>query len=339
MAMKIRIAAMFFVMFASAMGSWGQSTSAATKFDVVLPSMPWALELEGNGFTEKTNEIQRDGRRYFLAENQKTNMVVSVFLEASKGVVNPDECKHSLEEKVKRNTSLSDVPLRGVTFRQSGDLQILEFTLAKVEKLPIEQRNVFVCIPRADAYVDIHISKALFKTADQPEFDALLQSLRFVPRDLAKNAAPAEDSMQLLREGSRYYLARNYREAIPAYKRALEIEKRAPSLEKKYWLVLIDNLSIAYGITGNLEAAKSTLDYGVLKDPTYPIFYYNLACVSAESGNRDEAEKYLKLAYARRENVIAGEQFPDARTDDSFQSLMKQKEFREFVNSLYGLAK
>jgi hypothetical protein len=36
--------------------------------------------------------------------------------------------------------------------------------------------------------------------------------------------------------------------------------------------------------------------------------------------------------------MIPGETFPDARVDDSFQKLLLQKEFRQFVNSLYGPA-
>ena len=53
-------------------------------------------------------------------------------------------------------------------------------------------------------------------------------------------------------------------------------------LDKTLWYVLIDNLGMSYGITGDLQEAKETFDYGVSKDPTYPLFYYNLACTYAE---------------------------------------------------------
>jgi hypothetical protein len=44
----------------------------------------------------------------------------------------------------------------------------------------------------------------------------------------------------------------------------------------------------------------------------------------------------LKLAFERRNNLTPGETFPDARVDDSFQNLLLQREFRQFLNSLYG---
>ena len=303
---------------------------------VWLPGKAWALELDGDGFTTRDNEIQADGRRYFLAENAKTHMIVSVFLEAAKAPGQPEDCKHSLEEKAKSNATLASAKLKGVEYRASGDLQILEFTLPQFDGVPKNQKNIFGCLIKDDVFVDIHISKLFFKGADQPLFEALLQSIRFVPRVAAETVVPAGNSMLLFQEGSRYFLAHQYREAIGPYRQAFEIEKITPTLQKNLWRVLLDNLSIAYGTTGDLTHARETLNYGVSKDPDYPLYYYNLACVAAEKGAVRDAEKDLKLAFERRANVIPGETFPDARTDESFQKLLLQKEFRHFLDSLYG---
>jgi len=312
------------------------TTPATQRFDIWLPGKSWALELDGNGFATLDNEIQPDGRRYFLAENAKNRMVVSVFLEAAKAPVQPEDCKHSLEEKAKSNALLASAKLKGIAYSASGDLQILEFTLPQFDGMPKNQKNVFGCLVKDDIFVDIHISKLFFKASDQPLFDALLKSIQFVPRDAADTTVPAGNSMLLFQEGSRYFIAHQYREAIGPYRQAFEIEKITPTLDKNLWRVLLDNLSIAYGITGDGTRARETLNYGVSKDPDYPLFYYNLACAAAEKGAVSEAEKNLTLAFERRANVIPGESFPDARTDDSFQKLLLQKEFRRFLDSLYG---
>jgi tetratricopeptide (TPR) repeat protein len=313
-----------------------QASPATATSDVWLPGKTWALELDGAGFTTRDNEIQADGRRYFLAENATTRMVVSVFLEAVKVPAQPEDCKHSLEEKAKSNAALASAKLKRIEYRASGDLQILEFTLPQFDGVPKNQKNIFGCLIKDGVFVDIHISKLFSKSGDQPLFDALLQSIRFVPRDGTDTAVPTGNSMLLFREGSRYFLAHQYREAIGPYRQAFEIEKITPTLAKNLWRVLIDNLSIAYGITGDLTRARETLNYGVSKDPDYPLFYYNLACTSAEKGAVPDTEKNLRLAFERRANVIPGETFPDARTDDSFQKLLVQKEFRHFLDSLYG---
>jgi hypothetical protein len=119
--------------------------------EVTVPLGPRARTLE-------QFRLGKDGRRYFLAENSKTRVMVSVFLEAVKGPVKPDECKRSLEEKVKRNSSFSDSPRKGVTYRQNGEMQILEYRMAEVDGVPANQKNAFGCISRNDAFVDIPIS-------------------------------------------------------------------------------------------------------------------------------------------------------------------------------------
>jgi len=130
-------------------------------------------------------------------------------------------------------------------------------------------------------------------------------------------------------EGSRYFIAHQYREAIPFYRKAFEIEKSTPTLDKNLWRVLIDNLSTAYGITHDLSGAREALTYGVTKDPDYPRFYYNLARITAEKGDLPDTENYLKLAFERRENLIPGETMP-ASTTPSRHSSCKGN----FVNSL-----
>jgi tetratricopeptide (TPR) repeat protein len=336
MRMKIRLINVLSFVLLTIVAAHAQDAPASAKSEVWLPGKPWALELDGTGFTTGANEIQPDGRRYFLAQNTKTRIVISVFLEASKAPVHPGECKHSLEEKAKRNASLASGSLKGVAYRESGEMQILEFTLPELDGAPRNQKNIFGCLIKDGVFVDIHISKVFFKAADQPLFDALLQSFHFFPKEATSEPVPTGNSMQLFREGSRYFIAHQYREAIAPYQKAFEIEKSTPTLNKNLWRVLIDNLSISYGITGDLTRAQETITYGVSKDPDYPLFYYNLACVTAEKGDLPDTENYLKLAFERRENIIPGETFPDARVDDSFQKLLLQKEFRQFLNSLYG---
>jgi len=334
--MKRPLLTVLCLIFLSIEAADAQDTAATQNTEVWLPGKAWALELDGSGFAARDNEIQPDGRRYFLAENAKTRIIVSVFLEASKEPTQPGECKHSLEEKAKSNASLASARLRGIEYRENGELQILEFVLPEFDGVPKNQKNVFGCLIKDDVFVDIHISKLFFKPSDQPLFDALLQSIHIVPRDASDAPALTGNSMVLFQEGSRFFLAHQYREAIGPYLRALEIEKITPSLQRNLWRVLIDNLSIAYGITGDLRRARETLNYGVSKDPDYPNFYYNLACVTAEKGDVSGTETNLKLAFERRGNVIPGEAFPDARVDDSFQKLLQQKDFRQFLNSLYG---
>jgi len=63
-------------------------------------------------------------------------------------------------------------------------------------------------------------------------------------------------SLELTAEGSRLYMQRDYNGAIGPYSQALELEKVNPKLEKSLWYVMIDNLGMSYGITGDLQKAR-----------------------------------------------------------------------------------
>lgn len=141
----------------------------------------------------------------------------------------------------------------------------------------------------------------------------------------------AKTSMQYLEDASRYYLAREYKQAIPSYEKALELEKKERKLSKDLWFVLIDNLAISYGITGDLKKSMAVIEYGISKEPTYPIFYYNAACNYGETDDEENAVKYLRLAYKYKDNMIKGEVFPDPATDSSFERLMKRASFSKAV--------
>ena len=147
---------------------------------------------------------------------------------------------------------------------------------------------------------------------------------------------PNPQTMEYLRKGSAFYLQRDYKKAIPPYQKALDLEKEKPTLEKTLWRVLVDNLGMAYGISGDLKKAKETFEYGLTKDPKYPMFHYNMACTYAEMNDPDKAIIYLKQAFEFKENMIRGEAMPDPWTDDSFQRFMSND---KFVNALKELRK
>jgi tetratricopeptide (TPR) repeat protein len=130
-----------------------------------------------------------------------------------------------------------------------------------------------------------------------------------------------------MEQGSRFFLEHDFRRAIPPYQKALDREKANRTLSESLWRVLVDNLGMAYGISGDLRKARQTFEYGLSKDPKYPMFHYNMACTYAEMNDVDKTITSLKQAFEYRENMIKGERFPDPWTDDSFQRFMNNDKF------------
>ena len=144
----------------------------------------------------------------------------------------------------------------------------------------------------------------------------------------------AKETMQYVGQGSEAYLRHDYKKAIQFYNKALEAEKKEPTLEKNIWRVLVDNLGMSYGISGDNKKAKEIFEYGLSKDDKYPMFYYNLACAYAEMKDLDNAIVNLKRAFEYKENIIPGERMPNPETDDSFSRYLKNEKFRHALEEL-----
>jgi len=289
-----------------------------------LPTKDWGVVMTLPGFVTKSVETKPDGRRYMVAENQNTNVVVSVTLEGTNSEIPANSCRQSLEEKTKH----PPLKIKDVRFSHSGDFDVMRYAVANFRGQSINQESLFACQFYDKAYIDVHISKVNFVTADEPLFTDVLNSLHI---DKVQRS-----SMDLLEQASALYIQHNYQGAIGPYSQALELEKANPKLEKSLWYVLVDNLGMSYGITGNLDKAKETFEYGVSKDPEYPLFYYNLACTYAEMNDAGETSEYLRKAFDHKANTLPGESMPDPRKDDSFKKLMKNKDFRELAETLAG---
>jgi|GEM_PF-2050096 len=132
--------------------------------------------------------------------------------------------------------------------------------------------------------------------------------------------------------GSKLYLEGNYEEASKHYSKSLDLEKINRTLDKAEYYVLIDNLGMSYGISGNIKEAIKTLEYGISADSTYPMFYYNLACCYAEQNDIDKAVYYLEYAIKYKGNMLVGEKLPNPKTDDSFKKFIDNEKFKKILN-------
>jgi len=288
-----------------------------------LPAKDWGVVLNLPGFAVKSVETKPDGRRYMVAENETTNVVVSLTLEEVKSGGPASSCRDSLKNRTK------NVPLKikDVRFSRSGDVDVMHYRVPELRGQSINQESMFACQFYDNSFIDLHVSKVNYVAADEQLFSDVLRSMHLDTVQRSSN--------ELVEQGSRFYLQHDYKGAIGPYSHALELEKANPELEKSLWYVLVDNLGMSYGITGDLQKAKETFEYGVSKDPTYPLFHYNLACTYAEMGDAAEAGNFLKKAFEYKANFLPGESMPDPRKDDSFKKLMKNnKEFRELADTL-----
>jgi tetratricopeptide (TPR) repeat protein len=294
---------------------------------VSVPGKSWAVQIDTPGFSIEQDTVQQ-GRRYLMASDDKSGVVLSVTLERVNGKAEMDECRSSLQKRAAGGQSKMD----NVRTPEFNEIPIVEYSIPLTQG--IQQGNLFACVVNEDVYIDIHLSKLQFQEKDEPLFESVLKNMHIVQAGANASPGNAGSARQLFLDGTRAYVKGDFASAIPPYRQAFDLEKKQRTLDQTTTRVLIDNLGMAYGITGDLSKASDVFNYGVSIDPNYPLFYYNIACVYGEKDDADNAILFLQKAFANKANVISGEKMPDPRTDDSFARLMKNDRFSKAVTVL-----
>jgi tetratricopeptide (TPR) repeat protein len=301
-----------------------------SSLNVSFPGKEWAIQIPTSGFKIETDKVQTDGRKYVLATNETNGVTISVMMERGSQPATSQECHDSASRRPKQAAAdkIADIAVHDV-----GPFSVAEYTVVQVGGINLNQRNIFACLAREDIYADVHISKVSFRPSEESLLMAYVEGARVLDKTSGVSSS-GPTSLDYFKEGSVHYEKGDFKGAIEPYQKALDLEKLNPTLGQTLWRVLLDNLAIAYGITGDLKNSRDVIMYGISEDPTYPLFYYNMACVYAESKDLDNTMASLKKAFQYKQNMIPGETMPNPRTDDSFQSFMHTKQFLDLLDSL-----
>jgi predicted Zn-dependent protease len=131
--------------------------------------------------------------------------------------------------------------------------------------------------------------------------------------------------------GQTLFKEEKFAAAIVPYEKVRALEKAGTKLTLTQHRILGDQLAMAYGISGRTSDSKALLQESVRTDPTYPLNYYNLACVSADENDKAGVLKNLSLAFQHKDQLLPGEQMPDPASDPSFKKYAQDADFKALL--------
>lgn len=288
---------------------------------IAVPEEPAALKVDLLNLQVKGNDLRQDltGRR--LQAGNALGWEFSSFIYPHGSPTNSKDLRESMFNDLRKGAAKNGYKLEQVKQYERGSIAMLEYTIEKFKGMEVRQKNVFGYLVSGNLGLDFHLSKLGFKPEDQKFLDSFVDGI-----SLLETYEP--DSKTQFGYGSLYYLRKDWANAARHLQKALDSERSNPTFSKTDWRVLVDNLGMAYGISGDLQKSKSTFEYGVTADPKYPMFHYNLACYYGESNDLEHAIEELKIAFQNRSNGIAGEGMPDPRKDDSFKRFLSNPKFQ-----------
>ena len=186
---------------------------------------PWMVSLNSKNLEIKDQQVKHDSQSgYFLLYNEKDKLTVSLFIEPAVKCKTSDECRDFV-----LNTGNPEWGrVQDVIKSKIGDFSYFEFFRPTVQNQPLQMLDMYAEYVADGYWVDLHISKVLYKKADHLLFENLVKSIRFVSKTeepitdsdkSIKAAQKAAEAWMLLWDSGKY--AESYKELSAFSKKAI----------------------------------------------------------------------------------------------------------------------
>lgn len=307
--------------------TWEDYAGSENTLRMMLPEKNWALELPAPGFKITNLAYSPEGTDGVLyAGNKDLGMIISLFLEKSPMKGDSRDCRKYYLGKWEK---VKEMPFKREEIKMSerGQIAIVEYLVREAKGMKINHKHMNAFLVKDDIWIDVHISKVLYSPDDERLFDSILDSIRINDKYTPNAAA-------YFMFGTSFYTNKNFKKAVNYFRKALDSMNMEPNPDRNMWIITVDNLGLSYAMAGDIKKAKETFEYGLSKESKYPMFYYNLACAYAASGDINNVILNLRKAFQYKSNLFPGQNIPDPQKDTSFQPYFKNEKFVKLMAEL-----
>ncbi len=331
---------------AAAQGADARRAGARPLYRLALPDKSWALDLDLSDFDlpagaavglEKRHaapveSLSGDGREYQLAAfrrfgDRDSAPAVGVLIRMTAGHTGLDA--EGLRERILKRAGGGAVALSGVKRWEYKGIPVARYStqLAPLAASPPQVygpkvRSLEAYFVKEDVWITVAFIAPELDERGEQSFNSLLDSVKF-----ADTTAPAT-SFDLYHAGRLRLLRKDSRGASEMFSKALDIERRARTLDRATWRALVDNLVDSYAAAGEFARVKEVLDYAAAEDPADPGIQYALGRYHAIHGDLDNTLAHLEKAFG------SGAQLPDPARDPAFGRFRKDERFRKTLKTL-----
>lgn len=149
------------------------------RISLTVPAAPWSLALPGDSFAVERQQVKPDGRSgYFLISDKKNYMMISLFIEPAIKCKDSKSCR----DMVWKLGNPSWENPQNVVLSEIGDVHFFEFFMPTLRGQPIQQQHMYAQFVVDGFWVDMHISKVLYKPQDHEMFERIIKSVKFEPK-------------------------------------------------------------------------------------------------------------------------------------------------------------
>ena len=149
------------------------------RLSFTVPAAPWSLTLPAANFEVAQQELKPDGKEgYFFLTDEQTHLNVSFFVEPVRNCKDSKACRDMVW---KTGNPAWEKP-KNIISSELGDISYVEFLVPSFRGQPIGQQNMYAEFVVDGFWVDLHISKVLYKPEEHELFEQLVKAIKFEPK-------------------------------------------------------------------------------------------------------------------------------------------------------------
>lgn len=251
-----------------------------------------------------------------------TSFFANIYLNQSN--MSPKEVRSILLESLKKNKKIK---ISGLKTSYINNTAYYEYTLKKINKMTLNQKNIGHITINGRYIVAINASKAFFEKKDSKILRSLSENTEIVEinYNIFQNMIAGAAS-QIKKENSK---ARNF------YEKALKIYKKTPDnkVTQETFIALSDALGLIYFTENEYEKAIELYIYSASIAQNNPLIYYHIAEAYAAQNDVDKTISYLKICYSTNEKNSPKIEIPSPEKNKYMKKLNKNKTFKNFLKN------
>lgn len=140
---------------------------------------PWLIMLDSANFELTNQQVKPDGKSaYFMLSNKESGLNVSFYIEPAVKCKTSEECR----DFVLTTGNPKWGEFQNLVNSKIGGVSYFEFFRPKVRDVPLQVLDMYAQFVEDDYWVDLHLSKVLYKKEDHKLFEDFVKSIRFVSK-------------------------------------------------------------------------------------------------------------------------------------------------------------
>ena|ERR1043165_1410088 len=149
------------------------------RLEFTIAEAPWTLTIPKDNFQLAEKKMRDDGQAaYFYLVDEKQDINLSMYIEPVKDCKNSKSCR----DMIWKLGNPEWVNPKNVVQTEIGDVSVLELMVPKFQGMDIQQQNVYAEFVVDGFWVDLHLSKVLYKPEEHQLFERIIKSVKFEPK-------------------------------------------------------------------------------------------------------------------------------------------------------------